>query len=200
MNRLAFSDDMMRALAAGEKTMTRRPEKRAVPANEWVIDDGPGGWSIKQHPVLKSGAYLIGSRLQVGSLVAATCAFFKSTEFDADGDTYTTTVYRYRMTGEGNAMQYKAARIMPAALAPFVLRITEVRAERLGEITDEDAVREGMMHWARATATPTDLEIVRPRSFFAAYWRKLYSPGAWERDRESWVWCYSFTEEERRIG
>jgi hypothetical protein len=193
MKRLAFGDDMMRALADGAKTMTRRMEKRAVPPCDYFVDDGPGGWSIKQHPVLRSGAYLMGSRLVVGDLVAATCASMRVRDAETDR---IEIWYRFQKHGEHAGLQYNPARIMPAALAPFVLWIKSVRAERLGKITDVDAIDEGMMHWITRTHLFPDAS---PREVFEAYWAKLYGSGAWERDRESWVWVYKFEIAERRI-
>jgi hypothetical protein len=202
MNRLAFSDDMMRALAAGEKSMTRRPEKRATPASDWVLDDRPGGRSTPYNNVLKhrldgSISPLLGSHHRVGDLVAATCAYWPNDS----GEKYPAADYRFQHPEwEAEFGSARIARKMSADLAPFVPRITAVRAERLGEISDEDAVREGMMHWARGRYAPAERNLLIPRDVFAAYWRKLYGPGAWERDRDRWVWCYSFAIEERRIG
>jgi hypothetical protein len=201
MNRLSFSDDMMRALAAGEKCMTRRPEKRAVPPESFRMIEGPAIVEISAGEVFASDdPGWLRPRFKVGDLVAATCAYAPVTMFDDRGARMMSTMFRFEAVGEHASMKFKIARIMPAALAPFVLRITAVRAERLGGITDEDAVREGMMHWARATRTIPEVEQIRPQSFFWDYWRKLYGPGSWERDRDRWVWCYSFEIEERRIG
>jgi hypothetical protein len=203
MNRLSFSDDMMWALAAGAKTMTRRPEKRAVPPSKWIMTSGGTLRRSGTHSTVHS----LKPRFRIGELVAATCAFWGKPE---------STIYRFNT--KWCECKWAPARIMPAALAPFMLRITEVRAERLGEITDADAVREGMLHWVRSTITPitpwnfadakdifADIERAAKfgqsyRDFFAAYWRELYGPDAWYRDRDSWVWVYGFAIEERRIG
>jgi len=90
---------------------------------------------------------------------------------------------------------------MPAALAPFVLRITEVKAERLGEISDADAIDEGMMHWARTDPSPfPEAECVRPSWWFGTYWDQLYGAGSWNDDAQKWVWAYKFEIAESRIG
>jgi hypothetical protein len=70
----------------------------------------------------------------VGDFVAATCAFSQP---------FPRSSVCYRFRNDETMTPWGAARIMPAALAPFVLLITEVRAERLGEISYEDAIREG---------------------------------------------------------
>lgn len=184
MKRLAFSDDMMRALAAGEKTMTRRIEKRELSV---VVIEGVQFCNVQ-------------SRLLRGDLVAATCAFNSGTN-SAFGNW---KAYRFQFAEKDLPMfdpNWKPARVMPAALAPFVLRITEVRAERLGEITDQDALREGMHHWGSRT-----LLVPRPhapREVFGIYWNQLYGRkplvDAWTRDRNAWVWVYGFEVAERRF-
>lgn len=185
MKRLAFSDDMMRALAAGEKTMTRRPIRN--------VSQGYDGATIPDWDAVKS-------RLREGDLVAATCAFCKSTTFDADGDEYVTTTYRYRMIGEGNAMQFSPARIMPAALAPFVLRVTEVRAEKLGDISEQDARREGAVAWFESvTGRSAAAENICAGDCFAELWCHVYGANAWDDGFNSWVWVYGFEIAERRI-
>lgn len=164
MKRLAFSDPMMRAIAAGQKTMTRR----LIPDVEMGYDGTtyPDWWAVKR-------------RMREGELVAATCAYFSRPD---------STIYRFDT--RWSECKWSTARIMPAALAPFVLRITEVRAEKLGEIKPSDAVREGMLFLQPEQAV-TDT--------FRAVWEGLYGDGAFERDFNSWVWVYGFEIAERRI-
>lgn len=201
MKRLAFSDDMMRAISLGFKSMTRRPEKRATP-------DAKGRMFWKYCPSDALGFPAPSIRWDDNSvhlrpchrfndLVAATCAYFPA-------QVGCSTSYRFKhISVHPHAkIGWKSSRIMPAALAPFVLRITSVRAERLGEITDEDAVREGMMHWG--TRTLVTIGPHAPRDVFGIYWNRLYGArplvDAWTRDRDNWVWVYGFEIEERRIG
>jgi len=136
VKRLAFSDDMMRDLAAGVKSMTRRPEKRATPDAKgrmfWKFyTEDPNGLPA---PSIRwdGNISVLRPRFKVGEFVAATCAY---------NAYFQKTIYRFR---EPDATRcWDTSRIMPAALAPFVLRITDVKAERLGQISDEDARREG---------------------------------------------------------
>ncbi len=179
MKRLAFSDDMMRALAAGAKTMTRRPIRN--------VSAGYGGEVIPDWDAVKR-------RLREGDLVAATCAFNNGTN-SAFGEW---KAYRFQFSDRDLPMfdpKWKPARIMPAALAPFVLRITSVRAEHLGEITEEDAEREAMLYWVSGCQLG---EHTGAREVFALYWDRLYGRAAWMRDRDSWVWVYGFEIAERR--
>jgi hypothetical protein len=198
MKRLAFSDDMMRAIAAGEKTMTRRPSKRAEPA-DWfqVCLDG----AIR----VKGACTLLGPsgecrnneeyhpRFHVGDIVAATCAF-------NDG---ALPPLRYRFNHPdllNGPDRWTTARIMPAFLAPFVLRIAEVRAEKLGDISEQDARREGAVWWfERESGVSTKEKNICAGDCFAELWCHVYGSGAWDDNFGSWVWVYGFEIVERRI-
>lgn len=195
MKRMAFSDDMMRALAAGEKTMTRRIEKRAVPAEDWCVP-----WVV-QEPVLARrkipssiSPEILRPPHKVGEIIAATCAFW----INDSGESRTGADYRFEHPSFESEPCYgraTPARVMPASIAPFVLRITGAKAERLDEISNDDAAREGMLHWARKT----NVTGAEPRKIFAEYWARLYGDGSLARDRNSWVWAYTFEVAERRI-
>jgi hypothetical protein len=183
---------MMRALAAGEKTMTRRPEKRAVPADAFRVIDGPAIVEKTDGEVFTSADRgWLKPRFKVGDLVAATCAYLPP---GAYGD----AVYRFH--DPAVAYKWNSSRIMPAALAPFVLRITEVRAERLGEISELDAEREGAVQWfERAFERGKDDLKPCAADCFAELWRYIYGWEAWDRDLNSWVWAIGFEIAERRI-
>jgi len=198
MKLLVFSDDMMRALEAGQKAMTRRPANFGV----WKDEDSMRrNCSVPGKPLeilVDEFGVTRGPRLKIRDLVAATCAF----NHGSNPQTGDWTSYRFQFGKKDLGLfgDWFTARIMPASLAPFVLRITEVRAEKLGEITDADAEREGMA-WLGTTSGVLGPETAKrtARRTFAAYWEILYGSGAWERDANSWVWVYGFEVAERRI-
>jgi len=206
MKRLAFSDPMMRALAAGEKTMTRRPVREAClptthPRLVYLGDDGllhhECDRDLANHASTVSN-YVAGAirpRFAVGNLVAATCAFRRVFEATSrDWSLWSSVpIYRFNSTAGG---KWETARVMTAALAPYVLRITDVRAERLGDITEADALREGALVWA---AEHPEITAQTAGAAFREIWRWLYGDGAWERDASSWVWVYGFEVAEARV-
>lgn len=74
---------------------------------------------------------------------------------------------------------------MPRWASRLILEITDVRVERLQDITPEDAVREGIESYAmdsRLTGYWT--------TAFARLWDEINGPGSWELN--PWVWVVSF--------
>ncbi len=66
---------------------------------------------------------------------------------------------------------------MPRSYARITLEITAVRVEQLQEISDEDAVAEGM---------PID----DAKHDYSLLWDRINGPGSW--DANPWVWCIEF--------
>jgi hypothetical protein len=76
--------------------------------------------------------------------------------------------------------------------APHItLEITNVRVERVSEISEEDARKEGVQKsWAYEMDTPDGIVSYSTfRAGFKGLWNSLY-PGSWDRD--DWVWVYEF--------
>lgn len=85
----------------------------------------------------------------------------------------------------------------------------QARLMRLQDITDEDAVAEGVRHWpdvpnpsyravdgprwSYETPTSTDGCCGTARWAFGGYWNKLHGRIAWEQN--PWVWAYTFRKE-----
>jgi hypothetical protein len=78
----------------------------------------------------------------------------------------------------------KSPRFMPEWASRSHALIVSVRPERVREITEEDAVREGV--------TPSivghDLDYLRYRAGFQTIWESLH-PGSWEKNE--WCWVYT---------
>lgn len=86
----------------------------------------------------------------------------------------------------------RPAIFMPRAASRITLEVTEVRVERLQDISEADALAEG--------APPSHPSIDRvsrefghkdfTRSWYAQLWDEINGPGSW--DANPWVWCVSF--------
>lgn len=73
---------------------------------------------------------------------------------------------------------------MPKQACRIKLRITEVRVERLQDITDEESLQEGML---------PNQNIFRQyelKQAFQMTWEKIHGKGAWESN--PWVWVIEF--------
>ena len=79
---------------------------------------------------------------------------------------------------------------MPRWASRISLRVTDVRVERLGAISGDDALAEGAIHWA-AEEKLLGLPLT-PWWAFVALWGAVHGEGAWDRDEDKWVWVYVF--------
>lgn len=180
MKKILFSDDycLTQAVLAGVKTMTRRVLKNNVPLGNWE--------ETKKHLPYK-----------VGELIAIAQPYKDIIErlpmySDAILDEVGMPRKEYK-TGWTNKMFVKAD------LLPHHIKITDVKVERLQDISDEDILREGVWQfydnknlfyvsknigYAPTVAFPSSRE---------AFWYlidKISGKGTWESN--PWVVAYSF--------
>ena len=90
---------------------------------------------------------------------------------------------------------------MPRWASRITLRIKSVRVERLQEISEQDAIAEGVLRSQRAVsasaAAPAffDYMLDQPnycsaRSSYSSLWESINGPGSWEKN--PWVWVLEF--------
>ena len=89
---------------------------------------------------------------------------------------------------------------MPRAASRITLEITDVRVERLGDITREDAMAEGVElrrvsesdhRWIDYTDKEGRRTFGDPRRGFWSLWESIYGPESGKAD--PWVWVIEFT-------
>ena len=84
---------------------------------------------------------------------------------------------------------------MPRKYCQTVLTISSIKVQRLQDITDEDALAEGVQEWARSDAKLQLLRASkiavpdRPKFLFQMLWTSLYGPDAWDVNPYVWVIC-----------
>lgn len=202
---IIFSAPMVRALLDGRKTQTRRLLK---PKNHntdlqcngrgewWWWTPGAGAPHIRQ-PV----PYAVGDRLYVRE------AFWSCEECG-----YLNHVVGANSAGTGDrrccascdAMLPKAKRSpihMPRSRSRLTLTVTEVRVQRLQDISDRDAMAEGIerLRSGRGFYDPTmgkgmvhlGHKLGTARAAYALLWDSLHGDGAWRLN--PWVAAYTFT-------
>ncbi|WP_366655299.1 hypothetical protein [Fodinicurvata sp. EGI_FJ10296] len=85
---------------------------------------------------------------------------------------------------------------MPRWVSRLTLRVTDVRFERVQDISEADAIAEGAPQYS------SSIKLCRNRSYdpsvngsyregFSEMWEGIHGPGAW--DRNDWVWRITFT-------
>lgn len=188
---IPFSKPMVRALFDGRKTQTRRvltPLKRE--GGGYVM------WPVYGHAngVLRrcgsgplpdrAAPYAVGDRLWVRE------AWRADVPWDAlpprDITPGSLVLYEADAGKRGHLMtwgRYRHARFMPRWASRLTLLVTDVRVQRLQEISRDDAMEEGC-RVSRSLSGPD------PRDLFATLWDSLHGQGAWEEN--PWVCAISF--------
>lgn len=147
----------------------------------WLGFDNKGNWI----------AQFI-SHYAIGEEIAVAQSYKSIVEQDPDNDygNYYVKQFRYA-PGWTNKM------FVRADLMPHYIRITDIRVERLQDISDEDCMKEGIIageqeprmfgfHLPKGTI----LSFLTPRAAFAALIDKVSGRGTWERN--PWVPAYTF--------
>lgn len=153
---ILFNTEMVRAILDGRKTCTRRLVRFLPGENpQWTgyIKDGLMLYNGKNEPCIRKAPYQPGDILYVRE----TWEHFECCccEGDEHGNCYrepqqsvlnkSCGCYMYRATDEiyGDAKWHPSIH-MPKEAARIWLKVTDVRVERLQEITEDEAVKEGI--------------------------------------------------------
>ena len=106
------------------------------------------------------------------------------------------TVYRADHDGDTRGAGWKPSIHMPRALSRITLEITGVRVERLQDISEADAIAEGV-HPAGVCLPDDDTSAFSrigpvcnasfPVARYAALWESINGVGAWEKNPLVWV-------------
>lgn len=94
-------------------------------------------------------------------------------------------------------IKWHSAMLMPKRYARYWMRCTEVRAERLLDITEEGATREGIFadpFWK--FSQESKISCSSPRDAYLALFDSINGDGAAEAN--PWVWVYRWEEVEQR--
>ena len=169
---ILFSGPMVRAILDGRKTMTRRVVKP-----QSLIISGHPPRSIRQCPY---GAP--GDRLWVRETFAHL----------THNDTGEGEGYIYRADGWDDDVKWKPSIFMPRWASRITLEITDVRVERLQDITNGDAITEGV--WTISPNKGRDYmdggSTICPCGLFRSLWEKINGRESW--DNNPWVWVIEF--------
>ena len=160
----AFS--LTRAVLDGTKTMTRRVLKEGTPLGNW-------------EETIKHLSYKVG---EVVAIAQSYKEIYPNADFEMVGDDFMT-----ESAGWTNKM------FVRADLMPHRIKITDVKIEHLRDISEEDALREGIFKLISGFyCFPNEEYAVfsTPRRAFAELIDKVSGKGTWESN--PWVVAYSF--------
>jgi hypothetical protein len=197
---MIFSAPMVRALLDGRKTQTRRvlkPQPFMREGFDSVFVGAPFG-PLAYAGMLPSGngcvcspPYAPGDRLWVreawglGLSDHGDCPRYKATMDYMCGD-------KIKSPHEG-PFKWRSPIHMPRRFSRLTLTVTDVRVQRLQDISVVDVFAEGVV--------PADLphgeRIGTERGFFADLWNSIHGPAAW--DANPWCCAVSFSVHRRNI-
>ena len=186
-----FSASMVRALLDGRKLQTRRILKDQpgdldkpfmMDDGSWHVTDSRGG-----HMSPLAVRFRKGDRLYVREAIGRRPASFLGIKAK-------------------NGPWWKSKGAIPGIHMPrwasrLTLTVTDVRVQRLQEISEADAVAEGWPHdranlIGRRDVLKSSSEI-RPRYWYAGLWELINGTGSW--DANPWIVALTFTVEKRNI-
>lgn len=221
-NPIIFSAPMIRALLDGRKTQTRRalrpqPDPRApIGGADFVVmgADDPGTWCwlngfdgsiIAPFRV----PYVPGDRLWVrehwrtarayDDLTPSALGGEEPVKYEADGTEQMWGWPHLFLPG-----RFRQGVHMPRWASRLTLTVTDVRVQRLREISEADAIAEGVVsapfpggeRWSVAGGYD-DAWLDTAREAFRCLCYRIHGPGAWYAN--PWVAAISFTVERRNI-
>jgi len=204
---ILFSAPMVRAILEGRKTMTRRVIKlkdltRHPDGDKWYKDRvwswrvRSGAWTDHTHDSLLSLCPhgQPGDRLWVRETWTYDNKEYVQTYKDEPWrgmpDIGTAEVY-YRATERTPDAfpRWRPSIFMPRWASRITLEITNVRVERLNDISEEDAECEGISSSFGNWKNYTDQSVVcqTSKASFRTLWESINGPGSWDANPLVWV-------------
>lgn len=186
---ILFNTEMVRAILDGRKSCTRRIIKQDVDA----MLNSP---FHKEHPEVTDAQIinkLCYAPYQIGDIL-----YVRETWSEwEDGYVYKAWNEPFPQPGEFPAMKWHPSIHMPKAAARIWLRVTNVKVERLQEITEDGAKSEGAID-SRGFILSPDNEYNRmhtAREHFTEIWNSTIKGSDLDRygwDANPWVWVIEF--------
>lgn len=190
---MIFNAEMVRAILSGQKTQTRRIVKNVSSDNCMTLTkpiktrDGvyTHVMDAPKHGLCPHGN--VGDRIWVretfakGLSTKSTLAF-RATHKPEDLE-----------DGFWETIKWTPSIHMPRWASRILLEITNVRVERLNDISEQDAIAEGIERYNDDGIVyygPYGKGDCRPERAFSDLWKSIYGDESWEKN--PWVWCISF--------
>lgn len=200
---IIFSAPMVQALLAGRKTQTRRVLKpqptifpSLAPSFSWGKFFGmwPDDWFGHGNEIDGALPYAPGDRLWVRETWRTDVEWddCPPREFDASDAIHYEADAEQRLSLWGDPFYPGRTRSpihMPRWVSRLTIVVSDVRVQRVQEITPADAIAEGCPPYANSQTI--DCETPNPRDDFRGIWNSIHGPDAW--DANPWVAAITFT-------
>ena len=205
---ILFSDEMVRAILDGRKTQVRVPLRKQpldiLPMNE------PNKWIVlmsrePNHGLLVDCRYGIpGDQLWVREAWAVRRIELPDGTLEYPNILYRSTSSTRLLINEivwplvaYGALRWRPSVHMPRWASRITLTITDVRVERVTDITEDDAIAEGVEHgfYDGGYWTLTDDPRCDYRRGFIRAWDSTYAKRGYGWDTNPWVWRIEFRKD-----
>lgn len=186
MKPILFNTDMVRAILDGRKTVTRRVIKDKDIINAWDCESDGTPIAFIDHETGDSHPPAFPCQYQPGDIL-----YVRETWTTVPDGSY---VYKASVEcPDAWAGTWHPSIHMPKEAARLFLRVTDVRVERLQDITSGQIDAEGCKEWAYSAKTGELLP--SGPSFFRIKWDSTIKPSdlplyGW--DANPWVWVIEF--------
>lgn len=183
MKPIIFSTPMVHAILDGRKTQTRRVIKDKDITNNFDIDVDGSAYAYIDQATGDSYPPTHRAKYQPGDILWVRETWSK----DENGE----YVYRanYGTTEDDSfppsMFRWKPSIHMPREAARIFLKVTNVRVERLQDITEDEAIKEGAKAYGPNNCSGTSARIA-----FAENWDKTTTEHEWRTN--PWVWVIEF--------
>lgn len=202
---ILFNTEMVQAILQGRKTQTRRTR------NLNKVNQDPDNFTFESFSVDYN--YMSFNNLKTGFWQGITNAIGVPGDILWVRETFSTQdfnrpyIYKANQFDKNDPFDYSIIKWKPSIHMPkeacrIFLEITEIRVERLQEISNKDCINEGIK---RETFPPTgeqcfyfypckdlrdDSYLDCPKTSFYSLWKSINGQKSWESN--PWVWAISF--------
>lgn len=206
---IIFSAPMVRALLDGRKTQTRRlmPHQDALKLAYSPIVSGRRIFNYAGEEEISRAPYAPGDRLYVREAWSGEYYWHATAPKERQsgcwgGEVYVKEDIWYWADGNPELGDWEKPRPsihMPRWASRITLTVTDVRVQRLQEISEADAVAEGVIPDGFGGWRGHEGTIGYPTAIWAYHhlWNSLHGPDAW--DANPWVAAVSFTTRKGNI-
>lgn len=191
---ILFSGVMVRAILEGRKTQTRR----IIPFSTNLLTAD----SLFKNPnkIKWTDGFGFTSNGSVMNVREVACRYGKPGDRLWVRETFKTSTrgWVYKATSQhdhsNDLLPWKPSIFMPRHASRITLKITNIRVERLNDISEEDAKAEGVCDIPKLlSAEENDFVGIDKNLFIERYrklWQSINGSGSWEKN--PWVWVVEF--------